>query len=246
MNIWAIADLHLAKSHPDKAMDLFGGNWVGYMDKLETRWKDAIQPDDLVLIPGDICWAMKLKDAIIDLDWIASLPGTKVMIKGNHDLWWSSLAQLRSSLPPSIHVIQNDIFRYRDIEVGGARLWDSPEYSYNAFIEYRENPKATQKEPSTPQEDEKIFIRELHRLETSLKGMKGMKRIAMVHYPPIGPDLAPSRASQLLEQYKVNVCVFGHIHQVREGSLQMGEARGVRYYLTAADYLDFNPLKIEL
>lgn len=250
MKIWALADLHLAVSTPGKEMDYFGGAWKNYTDKIEARWKEVVQPEDLVLIPGDISWAIKLQQAVIDLEWIDKLPGTKVMIRGNHDLWWGSISQVRAALPPSIHVIQNDIFTWNGIEIGGVRLWDSGEYSYAKFIHFQENKreKITEEISKEDQakEAEKIFVRDLGRLETSLKLFtpKATRRIAMIHYPPIGPDLEPSRASALLEKYKVDTCVFGHIHQVTPGTIPMGEARGVKYHLTSADYLDFKPLDI--
>lgn len=244
MTIWAIADLHLAFSTPDKSMDYFEGPWIGYMDKIEKNWKERVQPNDLVLIAGDISWAMKLQVAKVDLDWIDKLPGTKVMIKGNHDYWWDSIAQLRKTLPPSLHAIQNDIFKWNGIEIGGARLWDTPEYSYATYVAFKPNPRAKEKDISQD-EAEKVFLRDLSRLEMSLKEMKGDKRIAMVHYPPIGPDLKPSRASQLLEKYKISQCVFGHIHLVKPDTVPLGTARGVTYHLTSADYLNFIPKKIE-
>lgn len=244
MTIWAIADLHLAISTPGKEMDFFGGAWVGYTQKIEEHWRKVVKPEDLVLIAGDLSWALKLHDAVRDLEWIDRLPGTKLILRGNHDLWWGSISQVRAALPPSMHAIQNDVFKWQDVEIGGARLWDTPEYHYGAFITMTDNPRATEKNEE-PAEAEKIFVRELGRLENSLKQFKGLKRLAMVHYPPIGPNLAPSRASALLERYQVQTCVFGHIHQVTPGRLPLGPARGVSYHLTSADYLDFMPLRIE-
>lgn len=245
MKIWALGDLHLAVSTPGKEMDYFGGAWIDYTNKIEKAWREVVSPEDLVLLPGDISWAIKLKEAAIDFEWIDKLPGTKVMIRGNHDLWWGSISQVRAALPASMHAIQNDIFKWNGIEIAGSRLWDTPEYSYGQFIDFKKNERAVSKEED-PKEAEKIFIRELSRLETSLKGFseKAVKRLAMVHYPPIGPDLAPSRASELLEKYKVDICVFGHIHQVQPGKIPMGEARGVNYHLTSSDYLNFVPLQI--
>lgn len=243
MTVWAIADLHLAFSTPDKSMEFFEGHWIDYTNKIEKNWKERVKADDLVLLAGDISWAMKLPEAKIDFDWIDALPGTKVMIRGNHDYWWDSISQLRAILPPSLHAIQNDVFKWNGIEIGGARLWDTPEYSYSSYVAYKNNPRAREKEDS-PSDAEKIFLRDLGRLETSLKQMKGDKRIAMVHYPPIGPDLAPSRASTILEKYKINHCVFGHIHLVPPNTVPLGTARGVAYHLTSADYLLFAPERI--
>lgn len=245
MKIWVLSDLHLAVSTPGKEMDFFGGSWVNYTEKIQKNWQAVVGPDDLVLIPGDISWAIKLKDAIRDFEWIDKLPGTKVILRGNHDLWWGSLSQVRAALPPSMHAIQNDIFTWNGIEIAGSRLWDTPEYSYSKFVNFQKNERAVSKEDN-PVEAEKIFVRELSRLETSLKAFtpKAKRKLAMVHYPPIGPDLQPSRASALLEKYGVETCVFGHIHQVPPGIVPMGEARGVKYHLTSADYLDFMPLEI--
>ena len=121
--IWALADLHLAHSVPSKNMAVFGPVWEGYMDKMAASWKELVKPDDLVLLPGDITWAMKLEEAKIDLAWIDSLPGTKVLIRGNHDYWWSSAKKMSEMFPPSVHFIHNNAYHFNDIAIGGSRLW---------------------------------------------------------------------------------------------------------------------------
>ena len=249
MRIWAIADLHLSFGVKDKSMDVFGPQWANHADQIASAWGAVVGAEDLVLIAGDISWAMRLEDAIPDLAWIDRLPGTKVMLKGNHDYWWGSLKQVSAILPPSIHVIQNNAFHWQGVAIGGARLWDTPEYGFGQYVEFRENPK--QKESGVEeivQEElsQKIFDRELERLKLSLKQLKSdaKVRIAMTHYPPIGADLAPSRASQILEQNQIDICVFGHLHNIRAGVSLFGEKRGVRYVLTAADYLRFQPILI--
>jgi predicted phosphohydrolase len=247
--IWALADLHLAIGVPEKKMDVFGEGWIDYTNKIERNWRNLVGQDDLVLLPGDISWAMRLEDAVADLKWIDALPGTKVMIRGNHDYWWSSISKVRKILPPSIHAIQNDSFLWGDVVVAGTRLWDSDEYGFGPFIEYVPNPISKPAAVVTEEqkrEEERIFLRELERLEMSLKTMspKAKLRIAMVHYPPIGADLVQSRTSDILERYGVDFCLFGHLHRVRGGALPFGEARGVLYRLTSADYLDFTPLLI--
>lgn len=248
MRIFAIGDLHLSFGVANKRMDVFGPLWEGHAEKIATRWKEIIHPEDLVLIPGDISWAMRLEDAVPDLQWIDSLPGTKVMIKGNHDFWWDSLKKITNVLPPSIHLIQNNAFHWKDVAIGGARLWDTPEYSFGEFIDFKENPR--EKKPNKEeiiQEDlsEKLFNRELERLSNSLKVMnKDVRiRIAMTHYPPIGAKMEPSRASQILEQNQIQVCVFGHLHNLNR-KVPFGERNGVRYVLTSCDYLDFRPVQI--
>ena len=247
MTLWALADLHLAFGVPAKTMDAFGEPWIGYTDKIKKNWLERISPQDLVLIAGDISWGMKLEEAKPDLEWIHQLPGTKVLLRGNHDYWWSSLKQIEKILPPSLHLIQNNAFCWEDIVIGGARLWDTPEYRFQPYIEYTPNPKAKKmEEEDRSHEAEKIFERELGRLELSLREMakKGSHFIVMTHYPPIGAELTSSRASRLLEDYGVKVCVFGHLHNVKKNIPMFGEKGGVKYYLTSADYLDFTPMQI--
>jgi uncharacterized protein len=248
MVVWALADLHLALGVPEKNMDFFGPPWVGYISKIQKHWLELIQPDDLILIPGDISWAKMPEDAKIDLDWIDKLPGTKVMIKGNHDYWWTSLSKLEKILPPSIHLIQNNSFQWKDISIGGSRLWDTNEYNFENYIEYVANPRAkpANQEELDPQEIEKIFTRELGRLEHSLKSLSktAVKRIVMTHYPPIDAELHPSRASAILEKYKVDICVFGHLHNFKKDIPAFGNKNGIQYILTAGDYLDFCPVKL--
>jgi predicted phosphohydrolase len=249
MTIWALADLHLAFAVPSKTMEVFGPQWADYANKIEKNWRANIKNDDLVLIPGDISWAMKPEEAKIDLDWIHQFPGTKVMIRGNHDYWWTSLSKVEQVLPSSIHLVQNNAFNWNHVTIGGTRLWDTSEYSFNKYIPYQENPRSKQLTAvdDNAEERERIFLRELGRLEMSLKCLsKDAKlRIAMTHYPPIGAELQDSRTARLLEKYKIDVCVFGHLHNVIHGVPMFGEKNGIKYYLTSGDYLQFMPVKIE-
>jgi hypothetical protein len=249
MRIWAIGDLHLSFGVANKSMDIFGPNWEDHAKKIGSNWKSTIHPDDLVLVPGDLSWALKVEEAVPDLQWVHELPGTKVMIKGNHDYWWGSLSKITAVLPPSIHLIQNNVFNWKEVTIGGARLWDTPEYAFGKFTEYRENPKAKAKDPEELVQEEfsqKLFDKELERLKLSLKGLNpdAKIRIAMTHYPPIGADLQPSRAAQILEQHQIQICVFGHLHNLKVGQPLFGEARGVRYVLSSCDYIHFQPIAI--
>jgi len=250
MRIWAIADLHLAFGVPEKTMEVFGPAWKNYTQKIEAHWREKVSAEDLVLIAGDISWGMTLEEALVDLQWIDALPGTKLILRGNHDYWWPSAAKLSKALPSSIRFIHNNTFTWEGIAIGGSRLWDTPEYNFHPFIVFQENPRArikTKEElAKEKEEEERIFVRELERLKLSLSQLdKNAKmRIAMVHYPPLGADLAPSRASLLLEQAKIDHCVFGHLHNLRPGSLPFGKARGVNYLLTSCDYIDFTPVQI--
>lgn len=249
MSVWVIADLHLSFGVPDKSMDVFGPAWVNHAERVARHWKESIDDQDLVLIPGDISWGLSPEQAKPDLEWIHALPGTKVLLRGNHDYWWTSFSKVQKILPPSMHLIQNNAFLWNDIVIGGARLWDTDEYNFDAQIPYLENERARPSPPEAPEDRERIFIRELGRLETSLKALdakanKGQTRIVMTHYPPIGPDMLPSRVSALLEAYRIDICVFGHLHNVTPGSLVFGTKGGVRYYLTACDALECQPIRI--
>ncbi|MBI5346946.1 MAG: metallophosphoesterase [Chlamydiae bacterium] len=243
MKVWAISDLHLCFSVPDKTMEAFG--WNNYSQRIMDNWLKNIKNEDLVLIPGDLCWAKRLEEALIDLKWIDNLPGQKVIIKGNHDYWWPSLTKLEAALPPSIHAIYNTSFTYQGITIGGARLWDTSEYNFNPYIQMQDNIfQKCHKEPM--EESEKIFARELERLKLSLSKLDHTSniRIALTHYPPIGADLKDSKASKILEEYKINYTVFGHLHSIKPNMKMFGIKNQISYIFTSADYINFDPVKI--
>lgn len=249
MHIWAIADLHLSFGTPNKKMDLFGAHWKDCEKKIEQHWRASITSDDLVLIAGDISWAMNEAQVKPDLDWIDQLPGTKCLIKGNHDYWWGSLSKVKALLPPSCHAIQHDAFHWKGFSIGGTRLWDDPQLCFKEVIAWNDGDKksAKEEEEATREENKKIYQRELHRLEMSLKSLDpaAQKKIVMTHYPPIGAFLEESQTSRLLEKYGVDIALFGHLHNVKPGMKLFGEHQGTTYYLTACDYLEnFAPLKI--
>lgn len=250
MSIWALADTHLAFGVPEKSMDLRFPAWVDYTKRIKENWDKCIQADDLVLIPGDISWAMTLDEALVDLKWIDALPGTKVILKGNHDYWWPSHNKLVKVLPKSIHLIDKEPFHWKNVSIGGARLWDTSELSFTPYIHFEKEPKAAAKTAEELAEklerDEKIFQRELLRLKTSLSKLnpEAEHRIAMTHFPPISANLQPSKASALMEEFNINISVFGHLHSVKKEDPLFGEKNGVRYILTAADYLNFFPINI--
>lgn len=245
MKIWAIADLHLPFGAPGKSMEAFGPAWEDYTSHIEENWKKVISEKDLVLIAGDISWAMKLEDAMKDLNWIDALPGTKVIIKGNHDYWWPSNKKLMEVLPSSIHFINNTAFTINGVTIGGCRLWDTPEYNFNEIITFQENPLAKEKKIDL-EKNEKIFEKELMRLHLSLNQLdaNASYRIAMTHYPPISADLKNSRTSAILEEFKINACIFGHLHNVKKNKPLFGEKNQVLYLFTSADYLNFEPLLV--
>ncbi len=248
MKIWAIADLHLSFGVPNKEMDVFGPKWANHAQKIEANWKEVIHDEDLVLIAGDISWALRLSDAAVDLNWIAALPGIKVISKGNHDLWWSSMKKLESILPPRMHFIHNNSFTYQGITIGGTRLWDHLDNDFSRYIEYRKPPEHIniQKKTYTKEDqlhDEKIYKGELERLRTSLNCLdpNAHTRIAMIHYPPAGSINRSTEVTNILEEYKINFCVYGHLHNLKEDAPVNFTHNGVTYICTACDFLNFHP-----
>lgn len=231
MKIWAIADLHLSFGATNKSMEVFGPIWKDYQQKIEFHWREHVHDADLVLIAGDISWAMHREEAQKDLDFIDKLPGVKVLIKGNHDYWWGTSAKVKKDLPASLHLIQNSAFTYKNISIGGARLWASKDIRYDGV--------------TCSEQDEKIYLREIERLKLSLSQLdpKATFRIAMTHYPPISLDLSDSKTSKTLEEFHIDVCVFGHLHNLSR-PVVFGEKNKVQYFLTAADYLEFAPKEI--
>lgn len=245
MTVWALSDPHLSFGVHNKKMNIFGPQWDNHEEKIKSAWCQYVSEGDLVLMPGDISWAMRPEEVLPDLLWIDSLPGTKLIIRGNHDYWWGSYGKVVKLLPPSIHAIQNNTYDWGNISIGGARLWDTSEYDFHDIIELRPDSAKTF-ETDTTGEAKKIFDRELQRLEMSLKLLNPNApiKIALTHYPPIGLNLSPTLASHLLEKYEVNFCIFGHLHSLKKNSAPFGKRNGVEYHLASCDYLDFIPKRV--
>jgi predicted phosphohydrolase len=246
MKIFAIGDLHLALATPGKAMDFFGGDWKDYTSKIETNWRKHVSQDDLVLIPGDISWAKTLEEAKVDFAWIENLPGKKIISKGNHDYWWPSGKKLQEALPPSITALNKSALSIEGVSIAATKLYDAPGIFFGPYINFAPNPREVVKEKNE-EEEKRLYQRELERLELALSMMpEAALRIAMVHYPPISADMTPSLASKLLEKYRIDICIFGHLHSIKKECSLFGKSlNGVKYYLTSADYLDFCPLLIK-
>ncbi len=229
MAIWALGDLHLSHAQP-KPMDIFGEAWANHTGKIAANWRRVVGEEDLVIIPGDISWAMDLAGAQADLDWLAALPGVKLLIRGNHDYWWSSIGKVRAALPPGLVALQNDHFVFGKWAVCGTRGWLCPG-----------------DEGFGGEHDEKIYRRELGRLQLSLESaVKAgqMRLIAALHYPPFERRTDPSGFTELLERYGVKHCVFGHIHDPGREKLFQGERGGVVYHFVASDGVDFTPVPV--
>jgi len=246
--IWAIADLHLSFGTENKDMSLFGPNWIGWTEKIERHWKRHVSQDDLVLIPGDISWAKRLDEALVDLLWLDALPGTKVILRGNHDYWWTSLQKLESHLPSTLKILHNQAVNWNHVSIAGTRLWDSPAYHCLDLIDFEGDTyqKKLDEIEETRKENQRLYHREIHRLELSLQHLdpKARLKIAMTHYPPLDPSLKRTPVTDLLETYGIDLCVFGHLHKLKKPLVYFGEKNGIRYYLTSSDVLNFCPLEI--
>lgn len=228
MRIYAIADLHLSLTS-EKPMDVFGEAWRGHAEKIERNWRAAVGEDDLVLIPGDISWAMQLSAALPDLSFIGRLPGKKILLKGNHDYWWSAIGRVRASLPQGMRAIQNDALLENGVGVCGSRGWVCPgSANFSA-------------------EDQKIYLRELDRLSLSLGALKSLEtqtKIAMMHFPPFCDRERASGFTERLEQSGIQIVVYGHLHGEANKYAFEGDKNGVLYHCVAADKLDFMPKRI--
>lgn len=221
MRIYAISDLHLSVNNP-KPMDIFGPTWEGYLDKIFADWKAKVSDDDIVLLAGDFSWAMKLEEAKADFDMLKDLPGKKIIIRGNHDYWWKSISAVRNVLPLGFYAIQNDALKFGDYIICGTRLWNLPDIN-----------------KSLSAEDDKIYKRELIRLEMTLQNARKMKTgdekiICMVHYPPYTFKEEDNEVTSLMEKYGVYKVVYGHIHAVCKQNLVLNK-NGITYYLTSCD-----------
>lgn len=233
MKLFAIADLHLPGGD-DKPMEVFGPHWEGHFARISEDWRSRVEDGDLVLIPGDISWAMQLRQAVPDLCAIGALPGRKLLIKGNHDYWWSSLSRVREVLPEGMTALQHSAVDVGPWVVCGTRGWVFP----------------TGDEP-LPEEDRRICDRELLRLEMALqeaRRLAGEEKpiVAMLHYPPLYDAQRDTAFTGLLTRWGVHTVVYGHLHGAGIRAGWNGIHNGVRYYLTSCDSLNFALKEIDM
>lgn len=227
--LFALGDLHLSFAQP-KPMDIFGSVWERHEEKIASGWKQVVKVEDLVIIPGDVSWALRLTEALPDLHWIAALPGQKLLVRGNHDYWWSGISKVRRVLPDGMYALQNDHHAWRNWAICGSRGWTCPGEEW-----------------FDPARDEKIYRRELQRLELSLQSAvkaQFKQLIVALHYPPTNSRHEPSGFTELFARYPVKKCVYGHLHTEARATTLEGVWRGVEYYLVAADAVDFTPVQI--
>ncbi len=232
MKIFAISDLHISTT-TDKPMDVFGGNWVNYMEKIKQDWQKTVTDDDLVLIGGDLSWAMDIQNAKIDIDTLKDLKGKKVIIKGNHDYWWSAISRVREILPQNFYALQNDSLRFDNVVICGSRCWSVPGA------------------PDFKEHDNKIYLRETERLKLSLKNAKeklqeGDKLIALIHFPPFNAKREDTLFTKIFEQFNVDAVIYGHLHGKNVRADKVIEKNGIKYYLTSCDQVENKMVEIIL
>lgn len=224
MALYAMGDLHLCIG-ADKPMDVFGGAWVGYMEKLKEGLS-VIKPGDTTVLLGDLSWALSLEEAKADFSWIDGIPGRKIILKGNHDYWWSTATKFYRFCAENGFsdqwVLNNNHYEYDGFAICGTRGW---------FYE----------EDRCGEHDEKVFRRELQRMEASLKAAGELPKLVFLHYPPRYKGYECPEILELLQRYNVSRCFYGHLHGASHGLAMEGIWDGIDYKLVAADRLDFRP-----
>ena len=223
MALYAIGDTHLSLAS-DKPMDVFGGGWEGYVDKLREGFAQ-VEDGDTVVLCGDLSWAMGLEEGREDFAFLDSLPGRKLMLKGNHDYWWNTAAKMNRFFQEngfaSLNILHNNCYEYGAYALCGTRGWFYEETG-----------------------DQKVFRRELIRLEAFLKAAGERPKLCFLHYPPCYQGYVCREIIELLERYGVERCFYGHLHGGSHRLAVEGRYGQVDYHLVAADYLGFRPQKI--
>lgn len=235
MAVYVIADLHLATANAEKSMEVFGKRWINYIEKLRTRWLRLITDEDTVIIAGDISWGLSTDDALDDLLWLNSLTGKKIIMKGNHDFWWSTVSKLNAFFEKNniktISILNNNALEIEDYIIAGSRGWftDRSMQNVEEDVDY-----------------DKIVNREAIRLNLSLDEAMKLKRetnkeiIAFLHFPPVWGEYACEPILDVLKKFDINRCYFGHIHG-NYINPEVFEYDNIKFYMISADFLDFIP-----
>jgi len=227
MALYAIGDLHLCLGVP-KSMDIFGGAWVGYMEKLK-QGVSVIKPDDTTVLLGDLSWALDLDSAMADFSWIDAIPGKKIILKGNHDYWWNTATKFynfcRDNGCSDQFILNNNHYEYEGWAICGTRGW---------FFE----------EERSAEHDAKVFRRELMRLEASLRSAGELPKMVFLHYPPRYKGYTCEPILELLKQYDVRKCFYGHLHGASHALAMEGIWDGIEFRLVSADRLNFQPFPV--
>ena len=239
MSLFVISDLHLSTGeNTNKSMEVFGPRWNGYVDKLEKNWRSAITDKDDSVIAGDISWALKLEEAESDLKFLDSLPGTKYISKGNHDFWWSTASKMQTLFDKyeikTVKLLYNNAYALENFIICGSRGWFTDKTQQNVVGEV---------------DYEKIINREIVRLKISLEEGKKLQReknlpiLVFLHFPPVWNGYVCTEIIEVLNEYNINKCYFGHIH----GNYNLPKRSvydGIEMILTSADFLNFAAMPI--
>ena len=229
MSLFVIGDTHLALGS-DKPMDVFGGRWSNYLEKLKEGFAACVHPGDVTVLCGDLSWGMDLEEAREDFRFLHAMPGRKVIVKGNHDYWWTTRAKMLHFFADngfdSLEILHNCCIPYEDLALCGTRGW---------FYE----------EERGEGHDRKILNRELGRLEASLKAAGEREKLCFLHYPPKLMGYECQEIVDMLCSYGVRRCWYGHLHSAGRARAFEGEYRGIRFSLISADHLSFFPKKIQ-
>ena len=235
MALYVIADLHLDTQSNQKSMEVFGNRWKNYVDKIQTNWMRLVTENDTVIIPGDISWALTLKDALCDLKWINGLSGKKILLKGNHDFWWATNSKMQGFLKEnelnSIQILNNNAYEIENYIICGSRGWftDKTMQTASQNVDYT-----------------KIINREVIRLRMSLDEALKLREntnkeiLVFLHFPPVWSDFRCEEILRLLNEYNIKRCFFGHIHSNYTAPSVFFEGE-IEFKLISADFLDFIP-----
>jgi len=233
MTIWAIADIHASpldeSGEPEKPMGVFGVHWEGHVERIEVAWRSLVADGDTVIVAGDLDWSLRLGAAIPTLQRLGSWPGTKILVRGNHDYWWSSGAtsKVRALLPDSIRLLHNNAFETEGFNIVGCKGSPVPGG------------------PEWNEVDAKLLNRETERLKLSLAARDpAVPSIAALHYPPFFRNSGPSPFSVLFAETNVRLCVYGHLHGESARAGVEGNENGICYRLVAADHVGFTPVAV--
>ncbi len=232
MKVFAISDFHLSINNP-KPMNIFGTSWDIYLETISEDWAKRVSDIDIVLIAGDISWAMYLENAVPDLEYISAFKGSKILLRGNHDYWWKSISSVRALLPKGMYALQNDSLKIGDVIFCGSRGWTTPDGKIQA------------------EADKKIYDREVIRMELSLadadkKRKEGEKLVVMTHYPPFNGRFESSPFTELFKKYGADAVVYGHLHCGNSRAEKLLKKDGIVYYLTSCDMVDNKLVEIQL
>ncbi|MDD4833093.1 MAG: metallophosphoesterase [Clostridia bacterium] len=221
MKVFAISDLHLS-TVVDKPMDVFGAGWENHFEILSNDWQSKVGESDVVLMPGDFSWAMRMNEALPDFALFKNLLGKKIILRGNHDYWWNTIGQVRNAIPNDFYALQNDCLRFENVLICGSRGWVCPDYT-----------------PMSA-EDEKIYLREIERLKLSLASMEKNRKtsdkvVCITHFPPFNARYEENEVIRQLIAHDVHTVVYGHLHGAQSRAELVVKKFGITFYLVSSD-----------